>query len=352
MLIADTSAGLAAYTTFYQPVIFTISKKQEMPRFIIHHVTKYTYPEPVRDSANQVMLFPVKDENQEVQNQRLHITGEPNVEKFTDYYGNEIGSFMNIAPHTELRIDSTITVVTKPRIFPADTLPIEDQWAHLLQIKNVVPFIDFLKQENFAALLEVKKIADEGFYKTVSVFVAVQQLTDYVYQNFQYIKGITNVETTLDEIWKLKAGVCQDFAHILLVMLRLLCIPARYVSGYVCPHDNNLRGEGATHAWVEAYIPFYGWLGLDPTNNCVVNDLHVRLAIGRNFTDCSPVKGTYKGTAKQTLEVGVSVSHEDGLVSKETASVLTPLIVTATINEDGSLNNSYRKYMEMIQQQQ
>ncbi len=323
-----------------------------MPRFVIHHVTQYTYPEPVRDSANQIMLFPVKDENQEVLSQQLIITDEPAVEIFTDYYGNQIGSFMNIAPHTSLRIDSTVAVITKFRVFPADDVAIEEQWNHLYQIRHVVPFIDFLKQENFDALDEIKKIADAGFYKSVSVFVAVQQLTEYVYQHFQYIKGITSVETTLDEIWKLRAGVCQDFAHMLMVMLRLLGIPARYVSGYVCPHDNDLRGEGATHAWVEAYIPFYGWLGIDPTNNCVVNDRHVRLAIGRNFSDCSPVKGTYKGTAKQTLEVGVSVSHEDGKESKQLVPVLTPQAVTVQLNEDGSLNNSYRKYMEMVQQQQ
>jgi len=188
----------------------------------------------------------------------------------------------------------------------------------------MVPFIDFLKQENFDALPELKKIADAGFYKSVSVFTALQQLNSYVYQNFKYIKGITSVTTTLDEIWNLKAGVCQDFAHMLLSMLRLLGIPSRYVSGYVCPHDHNLRGEGATHAWVEAYVPFYGWLGLDPTNNCIVSDLHVRLAIGRNFSDCSPVKGTYKGTTKQTLEVGVSVSYEDGMVSKQAPAILTP----------------------------
>lgn len=325
-----------------------------MPRFIIHHVTKYTYPEPVRDSANQIMLFPLKDEYQEVQQQKLFITNEPFIEVYKDYYGNEIGSFMNIAPHMELRIDSTISVVTKFRFFPEDTHTVDEQWNHLLEIKYVVPFIDFLKQENFDKLDEVKKIADDGFYKTVTVFTAVKQLTEYVYTNFNYIKGITTVETTLDEIWNLKAGVCQDFAHILLVMLRILNIPARYVSGYVCPHDSSLRGEGATHAWVEAYIPFYGWLGLDPTNNCVVNDLHVRLAIGRNFSDCSPVKGTYKGTAKQTLEVGVSVSHEDGLVAKEVAAILTPQVVTESLNEDGTKNtdNSYRRYMQMVQQQQ
>ena len=259
-----------------------------MPRYYIHHVTKYTYPEPVRDSANRIMLYPVKDQNQEVQSQRLSITGEPFVEQFKDYYGNEAGSFMNVAPHRELRIDSNIVVITKPIILPTDETPIEQQWAYLPQIRNVVPFIDFLKQENFAALPEVKKIADSGFYQSVSVFVAAQQLNSYVYENFQYIKGITSVETTLDEVWKLRAGVCQDFAHMLLVMLRLMNIPARYVSGYVCAQEIQLRGEGATHAWVEAYIPFYGWLGLDPTNNVVVNDRHVRLAIGRNLETALP----------------------------------------------------------------
>jgi len=323
-----------------------------MPKFIIHHVTKYTYPEAVRDSANQIMLYPIKDGTQELHSQRMLITGEPMVEIFKDYYGNEAGSFMNISPHKELKIESTISVVTKPINLPTDNIAIEEQWNHLYQIRNIVPFVDFLKQENFVALPEVKQVADSGFYKSVSVFVAVQQLTKYVYENFKYIKGITSVETTVDEVWQLKAGVCQDFAHMLLVMLRLLNIPARYVSGYVCPRDHNLRGEGATHAWVEAYIPFYGWLGLDPTNNCVVNDLHVRLAIGRNFSDCSPVKGTYKGTAKQTLEVGVSVSHEDGSISKEVAAILTPQAIKISLKEGFGDDNSYRRYMQMVQQQQ
>ena len=323
-----------------------------MPRFFIHHITKYTYLEPVRDSANQIMLYPIKDENQEVQSQKLIISGEPKIETFRDYYGNEVGSFMNTTPHKELQIESHISVVTKPIIFPTDEIEVESQWENLLKIKNTVPFIDFLKQENFTALPEVKQIADSGFYNTVSVYVAVQQLNKYVFENFKYIKGITSIETTLDEIWKLRAGVCQDFAHILLVMLRLLNIPARYVSGYVCPHDNNQRGEGATHAWVEAYIPFYGWIGLDPTNNCIVNDSHVRLAIGRKFSDCSPVKGTYKGTAKQTLEVGVAVSLEDKAQWNETPAILTSQAAPLSTVEENFESNSYQKYMQMIQQQQ
>jgi transglutaminase-like putative cysteine protease len=153
-------------------------------------------------------------------------------------------------------------------------------------------------------------------------------------------------------VWKLKAGVCQDFAHILLVLLRQTGIPARYVSGYVCPNKNGMRGEGATHAWIEAYIPGNGWVGLDPTNNCVADDLHVRLAVGRNFSDCSPVKGTYKGTAGQTLEVGVSVSYESGKVTEDTTAVLTPQAPVRNGNGGSPEQNSYRRYMEMMQQQQ
>lgn len=323
-----------------------------MPKFIIHHVTRYTYPEPVRDSANQIMLFPIKDEFQFVQSQKLQITGEPPVEAYRDYYNNEVGTFMNIAPHTELRIDSTIAVTTMPRQFPADDASPATQWDQLDGLKNMTPFIDFLKQETFSGLEEVRAVCDEEKFQQLSVFETVQQLTAYVYKEFNYIQGVTTVESTPDEIWRLKAGVCQDFAHILLVMLRLLYIPARYVSGYVCPHLHDLRGEGATHAWVEAYIPFYGWLGLDPTNNCLVNDLHVRLAIGRNFTDCSPVKGTYKGTAKQTLEVGVSVSHEDAVIARQNAEIHTPAVKTVSITNDEANGNSFRRYMQMMQQQQ
>lgn len=326
-----------------------------MPRFLIHHVTKYTYPEPVRDSANQMMLYPIKDEYQEVLSQRIAISDEPFIEVYKDYYGNEIGSFMNIAPHLQLRIDSNISVVTKPRQFPVDDKPADVQWHYLQEIQYVIPYIDFLKQEYFSKLDEVKQVANPALFAQKTIFETVQELNTWVYNNFKYIKGITTVETTLDEIWNLKAGVCQDFAHILLLMLRLLGIPSRYVSGYVCPKDSSLRGEGATHAWAEAYIPYYGWLGIDPTNNCVVNDLHVRLAIGRNFSDCSPMKGTYKGTAKQTLEVGVSVSYEDGQVHNEEAAILTPSVVDASLRDeqstDGS-NNSYRRYMQMVQQQQ
>ncbi|MHA4843019.1 transglutaminase family protein [Flavitalea antarctica] len=318
-----------------------------MPRFKIHHITKYSYQVPVRDSANQIMLYPVKDLYQDVSKQELHITGNPPIDTYIDYYGNEVGSFMHAQPHAELRIESKIEVFTHSRVIPQDSHSKEDQWEQLKRLRSTVPYIDFLKQERFESQGELKAIADSIDSKSITPLQACIRLNGYVYKNFKYIQGVTSVESTVEEVWKLKAGVCQDFAQVLSVMLRMIDVPARYVSGYVCPNRNGMRGEGATHAWVEAYIPYYGWLGLDPTNNVVTNDLHVRLAVGRSFNDCSPVKGTYKGTSNHKLEVGVSVSYEDGHHLEDKATVLRPHPVKADNN-----SNSYRRYMEMIQQQQ
>jgi transglutaminase-like putative cysteine protease len=157
----------------------------------------------------------------------------------------------------------------------------------------------------------------------------------------------------MDEVLKLKAGVCQDFAHILVLMLRLLNIPARYISGYICPNHNGMRGEGATHAWAEAYLPDYGWLGIDPTNNCIANETHVRLAVGRNFSDCSPVKGVYKGSSGHLLEVKVSVEYRDEPSHTQETGIAENSFIQAKEAEEFT-TNSYQRYKEamLLQQQQ
>jgi hypothetical protein len=111
-----------------------------------------------------------------------------------------------------------------------------------------------------------------------------------------------------------------------------------------------MRGEGATHAWAEAYIPDYGWLGIDPTNNCIANETHVRLAVGRNFSDCSPVKGVYKGASDHLLEVAVSVGYEDDAPSMYQPGEFIEVPEFKPVNDFAK--NSYQRYMEMIQQQQ
>ncbi len=319
-----------------------------MSEFKIRHITRYTYEDTVRDSANQIMLYPLLDDYQEVLTHTLTITGQPLINIHQDYYGNQVGTFTQAQPHRELVIDSQLKVVIKNRPIPKDVVSFEIQWQELEALRAKLDFIDFMKAERFESLPEVKVIIEEERCKNCTPLETAQRFSQYVFDTFAYRKGITTVESTLDEVWKLKSGVCQDFAHILLVMLRLTNIPARYVSGYICPNKNGMRGEGATHAWVEAYIPGYGWLGLDPTNNCLVNETHLRLAVGKNFSDCSPVKGTYRGTSNHTLEVSVVVSYEDGKTPVMDEAVALPAPATSV----STYKNSFRRHQEMQMQQQ
>ncbi len=320
-----------------------------MPKFKIQHLTTYNYQGPVRDSANKIMLYPIEDDHQELISHDITVTGDPFIDIYTDYYGNTVGSFTHPDPHWEMRINSQLIVATKAVPLPQDDMFAGSQWDDLDRLKYQVPYIDYLKQEHFEGLPELRTIVLNERISNHTPFQAAVHYCRYVYENFTYIKGITSVESTLDDIWKLKAGVCQDFAHILLVMLRLVNVPARYVSGYICPNKNDMRGDGATHAWVEAYIPNYGWLGLDPTNDCVANESHIRLAVGRNFTDCSPIKGVYKGPLDHTLNVIVLVSYEDGTTSEEnTMHYAEPIPVPVS----EFAKNSYLRHMALIKEQQ
>ena len=318
-----------------------------MPEYRIKHITKYSYSTPVIDSANQVMLFPIDDQQQNVKKHELLISHSPQVEIFTDYFGNKVGIFSVIKPHAELTIQSIIEVITHPVQVPGNERPVTAQWEELGIIREQFPYMDFMLIEHCDLADEISGAVESTKTTDSTPFSLAELLSSFVYHNFEYKKGITNVETKVDEIWKIKAGVCQDFAHVLSMMLRIAGIPARYVSGYICPKNHELRGEGATHAWVEAYIPYYGWIGLDPTNNCIASDRHVRLAVGRNFSDCTPVKGTYKGSSEHILEVSVTIENgeprpqEDGL---------TP-VFTYQVHNPSTPANSYRRFMEIQQQQ-
>lgn len=316
-----------------------------MPKFEIRHITKYSYEVPVRDSANQIMLYPIKDDFQDVPQHQIMISGGVPVAVHTDYFGNELGTFTHSQPHHDLVIDSKLVVVTRAKELPMDNHPAAEQWRELKRIKANFQFMDFLSHDFFDGESEAVELVQEELKKNHTPLISAKELCFYVFGHFTYKKGITTVESTLTEVWNIKTGVCQDFAQVLLALLRLMDVPARYVSGYICPNKNGMRGEGATHAWVEAYIPFYGWLGLDPTNNCVVNDAHVRLAVGRNFSDCSPVKGTYRGISEHTLEVAVSVSYEDGHSTERTNELVEHDPVSSFSK------NSYRRHQEIQMQQ-
>ena len=194
-----------------------------MPEFKIQHITRYTYDGMVRDSANQIILFPMVDVNQDVLKHDLTITGNPLVDTHVDYYGNEVGSFTYLEPHNRMVINSEVLVTTHAKNLPVDTTPAAEQWQKLTALQNIVPYIDFLKHDYFDALPELMDVIDKEKQANDTPYQTALRFCDYVYRNFEYLPGVTTVETTIDEVLQLKAGVCQDFAHILVLMLRLSC---------------------------------------------------------------------------------------------------------------------------------
>ncbi len=303
-----------------------------MPVFKIQHVTKYSYNRAVKESVNEIRIYPVASHTQEILNHEVSITNSPEPFFFLDYWGNRCADFSLPESHTELSIDSRLIV----RTTGSDSIePIESNRQDLdEQLAADFYLLDLSKPEDIKSKQAIQEMIDVLDTANKTIMQIVQACSAIIYKEFSYIKGITNIETTVDEILEHRSGVCQDFAHVLLQLLRSEAIPARYVSGYVCPNKNGMRGEGATHAWVEAYIPKYGWAGIDPTNNVWATTHHVKLAVGRNFNDCSPMKGTFKGLARQTLSVYVSVGYEDGNIFEEINNVemqVSEAVVTAEL---------------------
>jgi len=291
-----------------------------MATFKIHHITRYEYDQTIRESVNEIRINPYDCREQEVLQRQVNITGHPQVNQFNDYWGNSTGTFNLLAPHRELVIENKLVVRT---LAPSEvTIGSEQHLDELHQeIGSNLRLLELMREEKIDAQKKIREIVSRISKKEKPVKAIVEEACGYIFQNFQYIKGITTTETTVDEILEHQSGVCQDFAHVLLQMLRTMKIPSRYVSGYICPNKNGMRGEGATHAWVEAWIPGYGWAGTDPTNNIWVSNKHVKLAVGRNFKDCTPIKGTFKGRAVQKLSVYVSVGYEDGMTFEELTNV-------------------------------
>lgn len=313
-----------------------------MAIFKIVHITKYQYSLPIKESINEVRLFPHNFDNQDVLDYQLLISHNPAVEYFQDYYDNRVANFNNLETHDEMVIESRMTVRVNhslkiPVIDNTTIKDLEKEKSENIYLLRLSYPETIEKQKEINAILATIDIANK------SVIAIAQSCNQYIFENFIYTKGITNIETTIDEILELKKGVCQDFAHVLLQLLRTISIPSRYVSGYICPNESGLRGEGATHAWIEIYTPNQGWLGLDPTNNIWTMDNHVKLAVGRNFYDCTPIKGTFKGLARQTLSVCVSIGYEDGRHYEEINDV--------QLEEIPQEINEQLNYIEQQQQQ-
>jgi transglutaminase-like putative cysteine protease len=286
-----------------------------MPVFKIQHITTYEYDRLIQESMNEIKIFPLQS-GQEILQHDLLITGNPELYYFYDYWDNKTANFNLFPPHQKLVIESRLKVRTtgSPDLAINFISGFNEIWN---EVNGNLKLVELSRPDYIRSQSKINEISQSIYSTDQSVAITIKNCCEYIFSHFNYIKGITTIETTIDEIMEKNAGVCQDFSHVMLQVLRTLNIPSRYVSGYICPNKSGLRGEGATHAWVEAWVPNCGWVGIDPTNNIWVTNTHVKLATGRNFADCSPVKGSFRGPANQHLTVFVGIDYEDGQVFEE-----------------------------------
>jgi transglutaminase-like putative cysteine protease len=150
------------------------------------------------------------------------------------------------------------------------------------------------------------------------------EINQGIHENFEYAPNSTKVDSPIDDALSVRKGVCQDFAHIMIALVRKLNVPCRYVSGYLfhTKDDQSLASEGASHAWVEALLPKLGWVGFDPTNNLLCGERHIRVAVGRDYAEVPPTRGVYKGGAESELSVAVTVALSDAPAPEDIAPLM------------------------------
>lgn len=283
----------------------------------ILHRTRYTYASPVRESFNEVRLRPVNSPRQSCQMFQLKVTPDTRWTHFADFYFNSVHQFEVTNPHSELTVETTSVVATTdaPELTAdAASAPLGD----LGPLGQVERCYDFLQSSTYVDTgAEVAALAREAAGGRTDCWQAAVAIMAHIHREFSYQPAATNSHTHMREVLQSRTGVCQDFAHVMLGFCRALRLPARYVSGYLYNGPaGNLKGAQASHAWVEVYVPGRGWHGLDPTNRELVGGRHVKVAVGRDYADVPPVKGTYRGTGRRTMTVEVVVS-----LAEETAGV-------------------------------
>ena len=289
-----------------------------MNRYHLMHSTEFIYDGPVYESYNEVRLRPMHDDQQSCLSFRLVTQPASRGSSYKDGYGNWIHQFNLLPHHRRLRIEAESVVLVHEAPAPepgamslsefdAACPDLLDEHFDWIAPSAYVPYLP--------ALAEISKAAEQSCDGTVAGFA--QAASDFVHNNFVYMKGATHVHSSVQDSLALRAGVCQDFAHVLIGALRMRGLPARYVSGYLVSgsagpgaKQEEVIGGQASHAWVEAFLPGSGWIGIDPTLGKPIELRHIRVAYGRDYGDVPPVRGVYKGRAGQSLSVDVRFRPE------------------------------------------
>ena len=285
--------------------------------FNVVHTTGYVYADTAMEAYLEVRLTPPVRPEQDILRHRIEFQPAAEASDYIDYFGNRTTFYSMTLRHRQLKVTNRLTVRTLPRVLPESGLALTIAEARQI-LKSGTGVFDYLQPtEAIPIASESSAWAKEILRESRPMGEALDELNKTIYREFKYRSGSTEIETPLSLIWKKREGVCQDFAHVMISVLRAARIPCRYVCGYIEsepavpaePSRKRLVGSLATHAWVEVLVPGMAWVALDPTNNQWCGEQHVTIAVGRDFLDAAPVRGTFKGSASQKLKVHVSMQR-------------------------------------------
>lgn len=284
--------------------------------FRVTHQTEYQYGEPVRDSFGELRVRPLETLYQKIASRELTIEPQTTVEQYQDYFGNKVEFFSLPFLHRKLSIRSTTEVITENQSISAQLLGVPVGEVRQILNPRRWEVFDYLQSSFHVHLKAIPLVVRKKFchpYQTIRD--ALLEVNAWIFENFRYQSGVTDVNSSVGDVLQKQAGVCQDFSHLMLALLRANGLPARYVSGYIEPHDptqpgNDLVGAAASHAWVEVALPGGQWWGLDPTNNQIAGERHIKVAVGRDYRDVTPLRGSYQGGGEQKLSVTVDISRQ------------------------------------------
>ncbi len=282
--------------------------------FAIRFLTEYRYDTPVTDNLNALRVRPATTSTQRCDEFHTRIEPEARVSRHLDYFGTEVIEFGIPTVHEQLTIDMRARVVTS--LAPD---PPEGSWKSLQSPAYIDAAGEFaLPWQDQPAIAGLEHLHDA--LRADSPLETLELLCELIPDRFEYRPGATYVGSTVNDLLEMGAGVCQDFVHLSLVLLRRRGIAARYVSGYLwaAPEDHGADSvEVDTHAWLEALLPGtegHGepvWVSADPTNRRLVDETHVKIGHGRFYSDVPPVKGLYMGGANSELNAAVTMSRLD-----------------------------------------
>jgi transglutaminase-like putative cysteine protease len=279
--------------------------------FTILHQTTYRYPAKVHESYTVCHLQPLSDATQYCTKYEIHVAPHARVFTHVDRFGNQVQNFGVLPEHDLLSITARSSVATVRAAQPEPNPGVTRE--ALVSDPSYASMYDFLRESSYIAFgPELRAFASLVGSPGDDLDAWFAQAGHAVKEGFTYNKSATSVHTTVDESIRLRGGVCQDFAHVLVALCRFHAIPARYVSGYIFSgQESGILGADASHAWAEAYLPPFGWVGYCPTNDRRIDDCFVKIAVGRDYRDVSPVRGIYKGAhGGLSSELSVNVAVE------------------------------------------